>query len=113
MSMLFSWKTTPILRRTSAGSRATSWPMIRPRPPEGTIRVERMRKVVVLPLPLGPSSPKISAGRTSNETPAKRGSISVLVAEVLQLDYGRRGFAGVCRDCMIDGFRCCHVGSHR
>ena len=70
MSMLCAWKTTPMLRRTSAGSRATSWPMISARPPEGTISVERMRNVVVLPLPFGPSSPKISAGRTSNDTPA-------------------------------------------
>ncbi len=45
--------------------------MITARPPEGTISVDRMRKVVVLPLPFGPSSPKISAGRTSNDTPAK------------------------------------------
>ena len=35
----------------------------------GTMSVERMRKRVVLPLPLGPSSPKSSAGRTSKETP--------------------------------------------
>ena len=38
-------------------------------PAVGSIRVERMRKSVVLPLPLGPSRPNSSAGRTSNETP--------------------------------------------
>ena len=46
-------------------------PRISALPPVGTISVERMRKVVVLPLPFGPSNPKISAGRTSNDTPAK------------------------------------------
>ena len=69
-SMLCAWKTTPISRRTPVGSNATSWPMIVARPPEGSINVERMRNMVVLPLPLGPSSPKISAVRTSNDTPS-------------------------------------------
>ena len=39
------------------------------RPAVGIIRVERIRKRVVLPLPFGPSSPNNSAGRTLNETP--------------------------------------------
>ena len=41
------------------------------------------------------------------------GSVSVLVAEILELDHRRRSIAGVCRDCMIDSFRSCHVGSHK
>src|SRR6202165_4510891 len=45
--------------------------MMMARPPPGTIRVERIRNMVVLPLPLGPSSPNSSAGRTSNETPLR------------------------------------------
>ena len=86
--MLCAWKTTPMLRRTSAGSRATSCPMISARPPEGTISVERMRKVVVLPLPLGPSRPKISAGRTSNDTPARAHAVAVLMPQILKLNDG-------------------------
>ena len=48
-----------------------SEPMIAARPAVGTISVERMRKSVVLPLPLGPSKPKSSAGRTSKETSSR------------------------------------------
>src|SRR5438067_5244688 len=44
---------------------------MRARPPTGTISVERMRNIVVFPLPFGPSRPNNSAGRTSNVTPFK------------------------------------------
>ena len=87
--------------------------MISARPPEGTIRVERMRKVVVLPLPLGPSSPKISAGTHVERNAGQGDTISVLVAEVLELDHRRRSIAGVGRDRVIDSFRSCHGGGHR
>src|SRR5262245_44956376 len=39
-------------------------------PPVGRSTVHRMRMVVVLPAPLGPSSPKISPGRASKLTEA-------------------------------------------
>ena len=38
------------------------------RPPVGFKTVLRMRRVVVLPAPFGPSRPKIAPGRHSNET---------------------------------------------
>ena len=44
---------------------------------------------------------------------SQRGSISVLVAEVLELDHRRRGITGVGRHGRIDNFRSCHVGGHR
>src|SRR4051794_2852070 len=37
-------------------------------PPVGFRTVQRMRSVVVLPAPLGPSRPKIAPGRASKET---------------------------------------------
>ncbi len=61
--------TTPIWRRRLAGSWAASQPRIIARPAVGIIKVERILKSVVLPLPLGPRSPNSSAGRTSNDTP--------------------------------------------
>ena len=42
------------VRRTAADSRVTSWPAMMARPSVGTIMVERMRKRVDLPPPLGP-----------------------------------------------------------
>src|ERR1022692_4456824 len=57
-----------MLRRTAAGSRATSGPATSARPPVGTIMVERMRKSVDFPPPFGPSKPKISPALTSKLT---------------------------------------------
>ncbi len=56
-------------RRTSAGCRSTSNPATRARPPVGASIVLRMWKSVDLPPPFGPSTPKISPSRTSNDTP--------------------------------------------
>ena len=39
-------------------------------PASGSIMPQAMRKVVVLPAPLGPSSPTISPGSTSKSTPS-------------------------------------------
>src|SRR4051794_39602292 len=47
-----------------AGSATTSTPPTMARPPVGTTRVVSMPTVVVLPAPLGPSSPKISPSCT-------------------------------------------------
>ena len=46
-----------MLRRTASGSRSTSWPLTRAVPLVGVVSVVIMRTVVVLPAPLGPSSP--------------------------------------------------------
>ena len=56
-------------QRARVGGRHRN-PRITARPPEGTIRVERIRNSVVLPLPFGPSNPNNSARRTSKETPS-------------------------------------------
>ena len=47
-------------RRTCSGWRTTLTPSIRASPLSGRIRVASIRRVVVLPAPLGPSKPKIS-----------------------------------------------------
>ena len=53
-------------------------------------------------------------GRSHLErNPSQRDAVSVLVAELLELDDRCRRVAGVCRDRMIDSFRSCHGGSHR
>ena len=55
--------TSPIRRRTPAGSRATSTPATSARPPSARSSVVRIRTAVVLPAPLGPSRPKTLPGR--------------------------------------------------
>ena len=65
-----SWKTMPISRRTAAGSLAMSCPPMVALPPLGVRSVQSMEIVVVLPAPLGPRKPKISASPTSKEMPS-------------------------------------------
>ena len=99
MSMLCAWKTTPILRRTSAGSRATSCPMIKARPPDGSILASKeCGRLWSYRNRWDQARPKISAGRTSNRTTSQRGAIAVLMAKSLQLDDGR-----LRRDGIVDG----------
>src|SRR5271156_433500 len=59
---------TPIFSRTCRGWRATSKPATNAWPPLGGISVVSIRTSVVLPAPLGPSSPKTSPRRTSKLT---------------------------------------------
>ena len=64
-------ETSPMLCRTAAGSRRTSWPATRTAPESGRDKVERMRTVVDFPAPLGPRRPKISPGRTWSVSPSR------------------------------------------
>src|SRR5277367_3248988 len=59
---------TPIFSRTWRGCFATSKPATSAWPPLGVSRVVSIRTTVVLPAPLGPSSPKTSPRRTSKLT---------------------------------------------
>src|SRR5580692_3625031 len=59
---------TPIFSRTWRGWRATSKPATNAWPPLGVMSVVSIRTMVVLPAPLGPSSPKTSPRRTSKLT---------------------------------------------
>ena len=59
-----------MIRRIRAVSVATSKPKIRASPLVGRSSVVRILISVVLPAPLGPSSPKNSPGATSRSTPA-------------------------------------------
>src|SRR5487761_2474919 len=61
---------TPRRRRTATGSTEASMPSMSTRPRSGRISVYRQRSVVVLPAPLGPSSPVISPSRALNDTPS-------------------------------------------
>lgn len=65
----------PMLARTSAGWRTTSYPTTLARPDVGRISVDKMLIVVVLPAPLWPSSPHTVPAGTEKSTPA---SASVL-----------------------------------
>src|SRR4029077_2865533 len=56
--------------RILAGSVASSHPATRAVPPLGGSSVASMRRVVVLPAPLGPRKPKISPAWTRKSTPA-------------------------------------------
>src|SRR5260370_9894475 len=59
---------TPMFSRTWRGYRATSKPATNPWPLLGAMSVVSIRTMVVLPAPLGPSSPKTSPRRTSKLT---------------------------------------------
>lgn len=68
MKKLASTETRLISRCTAIGSLTTSRPKTVICPPSGMSRVAISRMSVDLPLPLGPSTPKISPRRTLNET---------------------------------------------
>src|SRR5690606_25736612 len=70
---------TPRRWRTAVGSFATSMPSTSIRPWSGFISVYSMRRVVVLPAPLGPSSPVISPSRASKPTPFTACTVPALV----------------------------------
>src|SRR5260370_27249293 len=59
---------TPIFSRACSGYRATSAPATYAWPAVGAISVVSILTIVVLPAPLGPSSPKTSPRRTSKLT---------------------------------------------
>jgi hypothetical protein len=61
--------TTPTRMRASRAARGTGAPTSSIVPPSGSIRPRQQRSVVVLPAPLGPSSPKHSPRRMSNDNP--------------------------------------------
>src|SRR6266851_4659903 len=60
---------SPIERRTAAASRTTSWPSTSARPPSGSSNVVRIRTAVVLPAPLGPSTPSTVPRGTDRSIP--------------------------------------------
>src|SRR3954466_3599535 len=64
-----SWKTSPMLRRTSSRSLVTSCPATCALPALGVISVQSMLIVVDLPAPLGPRKPNVSPLWTSRSIP--------------------------------------------
>ena len=70
----------------------------------GSISVERIRKSVVLPLPLGPRSPNSSALRTSKADAIERSTVIVAVNEILNADNGTgaRAYSGAGRGFVED-----------
>ena len=64
------WPARPMRARSFAASRTTSSPATRAVPASGESRVERIRTVVVLPAPLGPSTPSTVPGAASRSTPS-------------------------------------------
>src|SRR5580693_2133750 len=59
----------PIVRRTVAASLTTSWPSTSARPPSGGSSVVKIRTAVVLPAPLGPSTPSTVPCGTDRSMP--------------------------------------------
>ena len=64
------WPASPIRSRSRAAARTTSSPATRAVPASGCRSVARTRTAVVLPAPLGPSSPSTVPGAASKSTPA-------------------------------------------
>ena len=67
LSRLLRWGTTAIRCFAPIGLATTSIAAMVARPLLGSTLVVKMPIVVVLPAPLGPSSPKVSPRRTLNE----------------------------------------------
>ena len=65
------WPARPIRRRTSLAWATTSKPATRAMPRSGRNNVVRARTAVVLPEPLGPSTPRTVPGSTSKSRPAR------------------------------------------
>src|SRR5713226_6160615 len=61
----------PTSSRTAAGSSPTGMPPMVAVPESAGARVARIRMVVVLPAPLGPTKPKISPLGTAKVTPSR------------------------------------------
>src|SRR3954463_14590709 len=64
------WPASPICARSAGASETTSRPATRALPASGSSSVARMRTVVVLPAPLGPSTPSTVPGATASSTPS-------------------------------------------
>src|SRR3954451_1769314 len=64
------WPASPICARSAGASATTSRPATRALPASGSSSVARMRTVVVLPAPLGPSTPSTVPGATASSTPS-------------------------------------------
>ena len=69
-STVADWPVRPMLRRTPRGSVSTSNPATRAVPLVGRVSVVIIRTVVVLPAPLGPSSPRTVPCGTEKLTPS-------------------------------------------
>ena len=63
-----NWPVTPIAARTPSGSARRSWPATRSSPASAGSSVVRIRTIVVLPAPFGPSSAKIVPSSTVTST---------------------------------------------
>src|SRR3954454_9665926 len=64
------WPASPMRARSAGASETTSRPATRALPASGSSSVARMRTVVVLPAPLGPSTPSTVPGATASSTPS-------------------------------------------
>src|SRR5205085_2215826 len=85
-SRLGSWNTMPKARRTSSGSLTGSWPAIESRPSLGASTVVSILIVVVLPAPLGPRNPKMTALRHRERDVVDRGEAVEALDEIAGLD---------------------------
>ena len=72
--------------RRFGDSEVTSWPCSRIRPSSGTSKPAIIRRVVVLPQPLGPSSEKNSPSRIDERHVANGGRLAEVLAHALQFD---------------------------
>ena len=83
-----NWPAYPITARTRCGARATSYPPTVARPEVWRSSVTRIRTVVVLPDPFGPSSPNVSPAATEKLNAVQRRlATGVLLHQVLHLDH--------------------------
>src|SRR5262249_13588412 len=72
------WATWPMRCRPSAGRVSRSPPATCAWPPSGTMRVDSIRRVVVLPAPFGPRKPKISPPATDRSMPRTASTVRAL-----------------------------------
>src|SRR3954453_10399499 len=87
-SSVGSWKTSPMLRRTSSRWRTMSYPATVAAPDVGSTSVHSILMVVDLPAPLGPRKPKTSPEATSKSTPSTATRSSYVFVRALRTTAG-------------------------
>ena len=79
--------TTPTRMRASRAACGTGSPTISISPPSGSMRPRQQRSVVVLPAPLGPSSPKQSPRRIVKLEAAHHLVVAVALAQAVDAQH--------------------------
>ena len=82
-----SWPVTPMSAAPRPPRATTSRPATRALPPSGWVSVVSIRTAVVLPAPLGPSTPRIVPGRDAQVDAGEGDGRAEALGQALGLDH--------------------------